>query len=128
MKEIRQFLAGRDTHPLIHGTLSERVRDELQFLRDGLGVGAILETEPEDLELPPDVEREVYYVLREGLTNITRHSHAACTEIHLRQREKTLEGTLVDDGVGMNLQSNSPVHGVGLSSMKERIKNSGENL
>jgi signal transduction histidine kinase len=128
MKDIRQFLAGKDTQPLIHGTLSERVRDELRFLRDGLGVGAILETEPEELELPPDVEREVYYVLREGLTNITRHSHAARAEIHLRQHAKTLEGTLVDNGVGMNLQTNSDAHGVGLSSMKERIEKLGGEL
>lgn len=122
MKEIRQFLAGKDTQPLIHGTLTERVRDELQFLRDGLGIRAILETEPEELDLPPDVEREVYYVLREGLTNVTRHSHAARAEIHLRQLEKTLEGTLVDDGVGMNVQTDGDAHGVGLKSMKERIE------
>ena len=125
MKEIRQFLAGKDTQPLIHGTLNDRVRDELRFLRDGLGVGAILETEPEELELPPDVEREVYYVLREGLTNITRHSHAARAEIHLRQRAKSLDGTLVDDGVGMNLQTHGDSHGVGLKSMKERIEKLG---
>ena len=128
MKEIRQFLAGRDTQPLVHGTLSERVRDELRFLRDGLGVGAILETDPEELELPADVEREVYYVLREGLTNITRHAHAARAEIHLRRRAKTLDGTLVDDGVGMNLQTNSDNHGVGLKSMKERIEKLGGEL
>jgi len=128
MKEIRQFLAGKDTQPLIHGTLAERVRDELQFLRDGMGVRAILETEPEELDLPPDVEREVYYVLREGLTNITRHSHATRAEIYLRQREKALEGTLVDDGVGMSLTTNGDAHGVGLKSMKERIENLGGEL
>lgn len=128
MKEIRQFLAGKDTQPLAHGTLAERVRDELQFLRDGLGVRAILETEPEELDLPLEVEREVYYVLREGLTNITRHSHAARAEIHLWQREKTLEGTLVDDGVGMNLTTNGYATGVGLKSMKERIEKIGGQL
>ena len=128
MKEIRQFLAGKDTQPLIHGTLTERVRDELQFLRDGLGIRAILETEPEELDLPPDVEREVYYVLREGLTNVTRHSHAARAEIHLRQLEKTLEGTLVDDGVGMSLTTNGDAHGVGLKIMKERIEKLGGEL
>ncbi len=128
MKDIRQFLAGKDTQPLVHGTLAERVREELQFLRDGLGVRAILETEPEELDLPADVEREVYYVLREGLTNITRHSHAARVEITLRRRDKTLEGTLVDDGVGMTLTANSDTHGVGLKSMKERIDKLGGEL
>jgi signal transduction histidine kinase len=128
MKDIRQFLAGKDTQPLVHGTLTERLRDELQFLRDGLGMRAILETEPEELDLPPEVEREVYYVLREGLTNITRHSHATRVEIHLHQLGKTLEGRLVDDGVGMNLQTHGVVHGVGLKSMKERIEKLGGEL
>jgi two-component system, NarL family, sensor histidine kinase DegS len=128
MKEIRQFLAGKDTQPLVHGTLAERVRDELQFLRDGLGVRAILETEPEELNLAPLIEREVYYVIREGLTNITRHSHAARAEVHLHQFEKTLEGMLVDDGVGMNLENPQDVLGVGLKSMKDRIGKLGGEL
>ena len=128
MKEIRQFLAGKDTQPLVHGTLTERLRDELKFLRDGLGVRAILETDPEELDLPLEIEREVYYVLREGLTNITRHAHAARAEIHLRQREIALEGTLVDDGVGMTLTTDGESRGVGLKSMKERIEKIGGEL
>jgi signal transduction histidine kinase len=128
MKEIRQFLAGKDTQPLSHGMLTEKVRDELQFLRDGLGIRAILETEPEELELPPEVERAVYYVLREGLTNVTRHSHATRVEIHLHRREKTLQGKLVDDGVGMSSQTNGDAHGLGLKSMKERIEKLGGEL
>ena len=128
MKEIRQFLAGKDTQPLVRGTLGDRLREELQFLRDDLGVRAILESEPEELDLEPEIEREVYYVLREGLTNITRHSHAGRAEIHLHQRETTLEGTLVDDGVGMNLESNGSASSVGLKSMKERIQKIGGEL
>ena len=124
MKEIRQFLAGKDTQPLISGTLAERLRDELQFLRDGLGIRAILETDPDDLDLPRDIEREVYYVIREGLTNITRHSNASRVEINLRKRDKDLEGTLVDDGVGMNL-NNKNSNGLGLQSMRERIERFG---
>jgi signal transduction histidine kinase len=128
MREIRQFLAGKDTQPLIHGMLAERIREELRFLRDDLGVKAILESEPEAIDLPAEIEREVYYVLREGLTNITRHSHATRVEIHLRQREKALEGTFVDDGVGMNLKKNGDAHGMGLKSMKERIEKLGGEL
>jgi len=60
MNDIRQFLAGKDTYPLVHGTLVERLRSELRFMQEGLGIRAILETEPEELVLPPDVERELY--------------------------------------------------------------------
>ena len=128
MKEIRQFLAGKDTQPLIHGTLAERLRDELRFLQDGLGVRAILETEPDEIELPPDVEREIYYVLREGLTNITRHSHASHAEIHLKQVGNQLEGSLSDDGVGFDQNQRAEKSGLGLAGMRERIKKIGGEL
>jgi signal transduction histidine kinase len=90
-----------------------------------LGIRAILETEPEELDLPQDVERELYYVLREGLTNVTRHSHASRAEIHLRQKGNDFDGTLEDDGVGLNLMTTNSHHGVGLTSMRERIENLG---
>src|SRR5258706_604927 len=125
MNDIRQFLAGKETQPLLHGTLVERLRAELQFLQEGLGVRAILETEPEELDLPQDVERELYYVLREGLANVTRHSHASLAEIHLRQKDNDFEGSLEDDGVGLNLMTKNNHHGVGLTSMRERIENLG---
>ena len=89
---------------------------------------AIIETEPEEIELPQDVEREIYFVLREGLTNVTRHAHATRAEIHLRKNGQELEGLLKDDGVGIKLPRNSNSHEVGLSSMKERIAKLGGEL
>lgn len=125
MKEIRHFLSGKDTQPLLQGTLADRLRDELRFLRDGLGVRAILECKPEEINLPFEVERELYFVIREGLTNITRHSHATHVEITLLQREKSLQGIIVDDGVGIDLSAKGAAQGVGLKSMKERLKKIG---
>ena len=129
MHDIRQFLAGKDTYPLIHGTLVERLRHELRFMQDGLGIRAILETEPEEFVLPPDVERELYYVLREGLANVSRHSHASRAEIHLRQKNGSdFEGSLEDDGVGLNPEKQANPQGVGLASMKQRIEKLGGEL
>jgi signal transduction histidine kinase len=129
MNDIRQFLAGKDTYPLIHGTLVERLRNELRFMQDGLGIRAILETEPEDLVLPPDVERELYYVLREGLANVSRHSQASRAEIHLTQKNgRGFEVTLEDDGVGLNPLTEGNSQGVGLASMKQRIEKLGGEL
>jgi signal transduction histidine kinase len=129
MHDIRQFLAGKDTYPLIHGTLVERLRHELRFMQDGLGIRAILETEPEEFVLPPDVERELYYVLREGLANVSRHSHASHAEIHLRQKNGSdFEGSLEDDGVGLNPENQANSQGVGLASMKQRIEKLGGEL
>jgi signal transduction histidine kinase len=128
MTEIRQFLAGKDSQPLVEGTLVEKLREQLRFLNQGLGLEVILESEPEDPRLPHDLEREAYYVLREGLTNVTKHSHASRAEIHLRQTDESFEGTLRDNGVGFETNVNGSALGLGLGVMRERIKKTGGEL
>jgi signal transduction histidine kinase len=128
MKQIRQFLSGRQTTPLVAGTLLEKLREEARFLHDGMGLDVILESEPDDLQLPPDTEREIYYVLREALTNVTRHSHASKVEIHLKRNNGRLEGSLTDNGVGFNQDYGKAESGFGLLGMQSRIKEIGGEL
>lgn len=128
MKQIRQFLSGQQPIVLVAGTLVEKLREEARFLRDGMGLEIILESEPDDLGLPVDTERELYYVLREALTNVTRHSHASKVEIQLRRENGTLEGSLTDNGVGFNLESTKTRSGLGLPAMEQRIKKVGGEL
>jgi signal transduction histidine kinase len=124
MKEIRQFLAGGTTKPLITGTLVEKLREEARFLRDGMGLDVILESEPEDLELSAETEREVYYVVREALTNVIRHSHASKVDIHLTQKNGQLAGSFIDNGVGFSTAVQHD-NGVGLAAMAQRVKKIG---
>lgn len=128
MKEIRQFLAGKDTQPIASGTLLDKIREEIRFLHEGLGLDVVLESEPENLTLPIQIESEAYYVLREALTNVTRHSHASRIEIHLKQMNGTFKGSLTDDGIGFNQQNLRNENGCGLSAMRERINKIGGEL
>lgn len=128
MKQIRQFLAGKQSSPLAEGTLIEKLREEARFLRDEMGLDVIIESEPEDLDLSPDTEREVYYVLREALTNVTRHSHASSVQIHIRRQNGTLNANMIDDGVGFNRDHRRGNDGLGLTGMEQRIKKIGGEL
>ena len=125
MKVIRQFLAGKEIQPFPPGMLLEKLKDDLKFMRDRLGLRVILEAEPEDLNIPDEIERELYYVLREGLMNVTRHSHASRAEIFLKQNGTEVHGTLSDDGVGFEVAAATNGSGLGLNTMKERIKKLG---
>ena len=126
MAEIREFLAGKETDALPAGTLMERLREEMKFLRDGLGLRVVLESEPDELTLAPEVEQQLYYVLREGLMNIARHAQASRAEIFLEHKEKTIRGELKDDGVGFHMPSiKNSGNGLGLGAMKERIEKLG---
>ena len=128
MKGIRAFLAGKTDHPIISGTLIERLQEELRFIQEGLGLEVILDCEPENLNLPAEIERELYYVLREGLTNITRHSHASRVQFRLKQFDSAIEVSLEDNGIGLDLRTVENGHGLGLRSMKERIEKLGGEL
>lgn len=124
MGEIRQFLAGKEATSIAAGTLLQRLKDELRFLQ-GLNMEVLLEAEPEDLNLPVDVEREIYYVLREALTNVTRHAHATRVVIKLSQTEELIEGSIEDNGVGMDVSKDSNGVGIGMASMRGRIEKNG---
>jgi signal transduction histidine kinase len=128
MKTIRQFLNGEETHPFLPGMLLEKLKDDLKFMRDRIGLQVILETEPEDFSPPEATEHDLYYVLREGLMNITRHSQASKVKVVLRQTATEAQGTISDDGVGFDQNQVGNGQGLGLTGMKERIEKLGGKL
>lgn len=128
MDEIRRFLTGQAAVAWIPGMLIEKLREEMKFLRDGLGVRAVIESEPEELTLPPEIEEETYYLLREGLMNIARHAQASQAQLQLQQVGGRIHGTLADDGVGFEPKSVTGRNGYGLITMEERIKKLGGTL
>ena len=98
IRAIRQFLSGKATPSLAPGTLLDRIKEELRFLRDGLGLMVLLDIKPEeDLSIPPEAEQELYYVLREGLLNIARHSQASKITLSFKQTDKEIQVSLEDD-------------------------------
>jgi len=127
MKTIRQFLAGKETQLFPPGMLLEKFKDDLRFLRDGVGLSVTLETAPEPFNPPEIVEQDLYYVLREGLMNIIRHSQASRADVTLEQTRTEIKGSLRDDGIGFD-PIMTHAEGVGLRSMKERIKRWGGEL
>ena len=129
MKAIRRFLSGKETQPFPTGMLLEKVKDDLRFMRDGIGLQVILETDPEDFSPPEASEQDLYYVLREGLMNVMRHSQASRVELVLKQTETTTQGSIRDNGVGFDhTQPGNDGNGLGLTSMKQRVEKLGGEL
>jgi two-component system, NarL family, sensor histidine kinase YdfH len=128
MADIRRFLSGKDLPSLVPGTLFERLKEEMKFLRDGLGIHVILESEPEEMNLPPRIEQELYYVLREGLTNIARHSQASRAAVLLQESARQIWGSVEDDGIGFDLAEVKGNGRLGLETMEERITRLGGEL
>jgi len=53
-----------------------------------------------DGQVPAVLAREIYQIIREGLTNAARHSHASVVEVDLRADDHNARVTVSDNGCG----------------------------
>ena len=72
---------------------------------------------PDALCLPPPIEASLALVLREAITNIHRHAHAARARVTCSIDAKRIYMKISDDGRG-----GLAAHGNGVSGMRERIR------
>ena len=69
--------------------------------------------------IPANVKTEIYYVLREMLTNMVKHSQAKITSIKFDSSETQLSVKYIDNGIGFTLLDNTTESGI--KNIKNRI-------
>ncbi|MBC6450530.1 sensor histidine kinase [Actinokineospora xionganensis] len=77
-------------------------------------------------ELPVEVRTVLATVLREGVTNVLRHSRGARCEITVRQHDNMVELEIVNDGVGVG--DTGPGSGSGIRNLSDRVATVGGRL
>jgi len=87
--------------------------------RHGVTIDVHFENIPK--ELPPEISLCLYRVLQEALQNVVKHggSHA---HVSLHGRINTINLTIEDSGTGFDPHEAMRGPGLGLTSMKERLK------
>ncbi|HEU4346034.1 MAG TPA: sensor histidine kinase [Candidatus Binatia bacterium] len=127
--EIRRLIADNQSEAdLLPGTLERRLREEMQIFRSRSGLRLKFQCAIGHHRLPYEIERELYFTLREGVLNAVRHSRASELHLSLSQTGNTCRATLEDNGVGFDpLAADSGSH-YGLRGMRERIERIGGNL
>jgi signal transduction histidine kinase len=78
------------------------------------------ENVPQDLA--QDVSLCLFRVLQEALQNAIKHSGSTSVQVSLTGRTQALHLTVRDDGTGFNPEQALVGAGLGLTSMKERMK------
>jgi PAS domain S-box-containing protein len=72
--------------------------------------------------VPPDVSLCLFRVLQEALHNAVRHSRVRQFNVHLRGTGDAVHLAIRDEGVGFDVDAASRGLGLGLNSMRERLK------
>jgi two-component system sensor histidine kinase DegS len=127
--EIRNLLTENQLDlQLQAGSLERRLRDELEIFSTRAGIKIDFQCAIGSHNLPSQIERELYFTLREGVLNAIRHSRASELHLSLRQSRAACEASLRDNGVGFNVAATEGSSHYGLRGMKERIRKIGGEL
>jgi two-component system, NarL family, sensor histidine kinase DesK len=120
LREVREAVSGY-RQPMLNAEL-----DAARELLVAAGIEASIEA-PVD-SLPPAVDSVLAWTVREGVTNVIRHSRAHHCEIHIIQKNGTIRAEVTNDGPSaLNLAATEST-GSGLSGLAERIAEQGGHL
>jgi PAS domain S-box-containing protein len=128
----------RSLSHLLHPPLLDEVGlfSAVRWYLDGLskrsGIETALEMQPADFpRLPPELERTIFRIIQEALTNVFRHSGAQKGWVSVVRREDEVVVRVRDDGKGIseNVSELRPDSiGVGIGGMSQRAKEFGGEL
>lgn len=110
LHEVREAVAGYR-----QASLSQELDGMRQFLRSA---GIEPRVEQASGPLPAGVEAILAWAVREGVTNVVRHSHAQTCAISLTRDAAAACLEIVDDGVGGDAEG---AQGSGLRGLRERV-------
>lgn len=103
---------------------------EVRRWRQQSGVPARLHAEglPNPLPLSPAAEVALFRIVQEALTNVAHHSQARRVDVTVARHGGALEISVVDDGVGFELETAPQRGSFGLVGMGERARLAGGSL
>jgi signal transduction histidine kinase len=96
------------------------------------GIRVFLDVGKDIGRLQSEMETDLFRVIQEGLTNITRHSGSKTAVIRLKKHEGRLVLQIEDSGRGLPVKAGSDEQGagfgVGIPGMRERLRQYGGSL
>jgi two-component system NarL family sensor kinase len=82
--------------------------------------------------LPLEIETAIFRVVQEALTNVYRHSQSSTTRVEVERLSDTIVLRIRDFGKGVPFSSplkrTEPTLGVGITGMRERVRQLGGEL
>jgi two-component system sensor histidine kinase DesK len=117
LREVREAVAGYR-----RPTLDEELASAREML-EAAGISCRIENKAG--VLPNGTDAVLAWTVREGVTNVIRHSRARRCDIRLTRNGEEIHAEISDDGRGSSPERNGEVTGSGLSGLAERVAASG---
>ncbi len=126
--DLRSYIAQLSQPPeevTAGGMLTTRIN---ALLHDsGMTVPWTVTVQLGDQPLGRKLERQLYLIVREAVSNVERHASAGTASLTLQTRGDTMHLEISDDGRGFD-RSRVPEGSVGLRSMEERVADLGGSI
>jgi signal transduction histidine kinase/ligand-binding sensor domain-containing protein len=102
------------------------IRGYLETEADRTGLRIDVESSPDLVDFPAEVEITAFRLIQAAVSNVIRHAHASVVEVSIRLVDESLSLTIRDDGVGFDpgtvMNPSASGSSVGLVGMKERVQ------
>jgi signal transduction histidine kinase len=118
MQEVRRSVSTLRADVREEPPLEEAVETLIDDFRQGTGI-PISASVNIPVSVPLEVNRALYRILQEALTNISKYAQATTVKVQLRTEADQIRLTVVDDGQGFD--SAQRTAGFGLQGMRERV-------
>jgi signal transduction histidine kinase len=98
------------------------VRKHADLLHRAHGLALEVRGEEDGAALEPEVERQLFRVVQEALSNVVRHASARSASVSVDFSAGAVTVTIEDDGVGFDPEERAiAARRLGLTSMRERV-------
>ena len=119
----------REVREAVAGYRQPRLESELEGARQLLeAAGIAAQIEPSSEAFSPEVSAVFAWTVREGVTNVIRHSRARRCRIHLTHKNGWACAEIINDGCGRVRATSSARPGLGLAGLRERVNTLGGHM
>jgi len=121
------------SHDLHHGViehvgLPEALRERCEEVARNSNTSIELDVADGCADVAEDVKLCLYRVAQEALRNIAKHAHAQTGRVSVAREDGQIVMKIADDGEGFDANESSRQYGLGLLSMRERVRMLGGTL
>jgi len=106
-----------ETTPRLINLMKEHAKKESERAHFDVSI----ESTGKEFAVSTDIQRAIFYVFRESLSNIEKHAKAKSVKVFLHWEKECLDVTIADDGIGFDLQNLDGSKHFGLDIMQERV-------